>query len=147
MPFRNNIVSCVLGQSGGIWIMWMEGPITSHEIAVSLRFIHILVEHDPKARPMELTAVYMPPQLIAQTQVWQALHHLSNSFMNPWILIGDFNIILGPREKLGVKCFQTTRAKPLRNFMTTHNIHDLGFCGSSFTWKANYPLGTMCMKR
>lgn len=114
LSFQNNIVSPALEQSGGIWVLWMDGPITAHELEVSPRFIHLLVEHDPEAGPMEFTAVYMPPQPAEQAQVWLALHQLSSAVQHPWILLGDFNTILGPHEKQGGRPFYAARARSSR---------------------------------
>ncbi|KAJ1377535.1 Zinc knuckle CX2CX4HX4C [Sesbania bispinosa] len=55
----------------------------------------------------------------------------------PWALIGDFNEILDPSEKEGIRPSNSSSMLRFRNFVDSANLMDLELKGASFTWFSN----------
>ena len=65
---------------------------------------------------------------------WAKLKQLKCTSSLPWLVIGDFNEIVGLLEKKG-GCIRPR--KQMEDFVTTIDycgLCDLGFIGSKFTW-------------
>jgi len=101
LAYQHHVVSPALGQSGGIWVLRDAGLIVARDVLVSPRFIYLLLQHYPAVTPTEFTVVYMLPQPTKQTPVWNFLQHIHTSVQHLWILLGNFNAILGQHEKKG----------------------------------------------
>ena len=58
--------------------------------------------HDPdKVQNSIISGIYAPVQPRDKVDFWNHLVELNNIIDLPWCLIGDFNEILCPNEKLG----------------------------------------------
>ncbi|CAL1361959.1 unnamed protein product [Linum trigynum] len=102
MGYDKQLVVDALGFSGGIWLLWNEAEFNISRVDSQAQFIHVLAART--GRPEDkwnLTAVYANPAPIQRRQLWAALRRISESQELPWILMGDFNSILHPSEKLG----------------------------------------------
>ena len=44
--------------------------------------------------------MYGCPQHFKQKRIWDILHNVKDSISRPWAILGDFNEILHPHEKL-----------------------------------------------
>ena len=91
------------GFSGGIWLLWNEGPSFSVEIITcSEHNIHALVKVHSPSLSFLLTAVYAPPpQFNKRKPFWDYLQNLAVNISLPWLLLGDFNDMISKEEKLG----------------------------------------------
>lgn len=55
----------------------------------------------------------------------------------PWGVIGDFNAILSPSEKISRFRFNSTSSSDFHRFLSTSGLMDIGYQGTSFTWSNN----------
>ena len=67
--------------------------------------------------------------------LWAALIN-DESLSLPWFIAGDFNVIAGEEEKIGVP-FRIWEGVELLSFMSMAGLMDAGFRGSKFTWRNN----------
>jgi hypothetical protein len=58
-------------------------------------------------------------------------------FQGPQLLIGDFNAILSPAEKIGGRIFGSSSHSEFQDFVHANGLIDLGFYGNPFTWNNN----------
>lgn len=77
---------------------------------------------------------YGPPHKSKRRPAWEDLNALFNSFAEPWVCIGDFNIILDDSEKEGGKNGGPCALNFLCELMFDLGAVDLGFTGNKFTW-------------
>ncbi|MBA0878497.1 hypothetical protein Goshw_021855, partial [Gossypium schwendimanii] len=71
---------------------------------------------------------------LKQKLLWEALKSSIPSKSNPWVAIGDFNVILSINDKKSRRCIR--RICPFfEEFVDSAELHDLGFKGPSFTWQ------------
>ncbi|KAL0431508.1 UNVERIFIED_CONTAM: hypothetical protein Sradi_0776800 [Sesamum radiatum] len=134
LPFTDCIVLSALGFAGGIWVLWNAAVTTVRQMRLGPRTTHLEVEHKTGEDPFILSAVYNHPQPNLQHQVWDELNSISDLINNhKWLLIGDFNCILHPHEKIGGN-FYPTRILRFSECMNYCNLLDLGYIGHKFTW-------------
>ena len=49
-----------------------------------------------------VTNVYVPVHLVGKEELWSHIQYVRNCHpYHPWVLAGDFNLVLGLREKQG----------------------------------------------
>nr|KYP61055.1 hypothetical protein KK1_023479 [Cajanus cajan] len=80
--------------------------------------------------------VYASPHLQERSTLWNNLTRLAQIVDGPWNLMGDFNVVLRPHERMGSATTRINRGDiAFNNFVNQCNLLDIGFTGSPFTWK------------
>lgn len=104
--------------------------------------IDALVEERTEIGWWHLTGFYGDPNTAKRPNLWVLLKHLRGMSTLPWLVISDFNEIIGYFEKEG----GNNRLRPhLDRFVDTINWHglwDIGFVGLKFTWLYQQTDGT-----
>ncbi|XP_059295549.1 uncharacterized protein LOC132048883 [Lycium ferocissimum] len=67
-------------------------------------------------------------------ELWDSLYHLESSMELPWMVGGDFNIILSEKEKLGGLPVTWNESEDFAFCIKSCELFDVGFKGSLFTW-------------
>jgi hypothetical protein len=62
------------------------------------------------------------------------INDLAMPSQDPWLLFGDFNIILSNEEKFGGNVIDPNIMNMFRDTKNMCNLQDLGFKGEIFTW-------------
>ncbi|KAL4334407.1 hypothetical protein GQ457_07G010750 [Hibiscus cannabinus] len=88
------------GFSGGIWILWND-EVTVEILTFSNQFIHIRFRVVGNGTSALLTAVYASPCRSKRKDLWNQLAMLNPGDGTPWLLGGDFNVILSTEERIG----------------------------------------------
>ena len=102
LPYSHSSRVDPAGFSGGIWLLWNEGPSFSVEIITcSEHSIHALIKVHSPSLSFLFTAVYAPPQFNRRKPFWDYLQNLAVNISLPWLLLGDFNDMISKEEKLG----------------------------------------------
>ncbi|CAL1382612.1 unnamed protein product [Linum trigynum] len=112
---------------GGIWVAWDSNLITIDEVDRSSQFFHVKAVSESKS--WVLTAVYANPALIQRRELWQAIRVSAEDMVEPWLLVGDFNSILQPVDKLGGAPFNASGAREFQERVLDAGLVDLGFIG------------------
>ena len=60
-----------------------------------------MLEHVYKGTKTYIAGVYASTSYILRSPLWADLTMLQNTFVAPWIFVGDFNAVLGAHEKRG----------------------------------------------
>lgn len=67
-------------------------------------------------------------------RVQQEIHDI-NHIGEPWMIVGDFNIIMRPKEK---KRGRALKIKSMgNNFILDCELEDVGYKGRKFKWNSN----------
>lgn len=83
--------------------------------------------------------VYASPNYARRTQLWDDLAHLADSIHLPWVILGDFNVILTDAERKGGSNNPSPRGRQdFQNMIQGCELIDAGFQGSPFTWRKGY---------
>lgn len=89
---------------GGLWMFWNPQNLSVRILDYTDQAISSLVQA-PNAsfRSFFMSCIYASPSWVKRT-LWDDLSKFNNQHTTkhePWLLIGDFNSIFGPHEKLG----------------------------------------------
>ncbi|WMV19732.1 hypothetical protein MTR67_013117, partial [Solanum verrucosum] len=90
LGMRHGYYNC----SNKIWILW-SNLVTVTIISDNIK-IH--TQNDP---PFLFTVVYAKCTEALRMELWDDIRSLANNCLDPWGVIGDFNVIMGSEEKLG----------------------------------------------
>ncbi|KAI0486590.1 hypothetical protein KFK09_029338 [Dendrobium nobile] len=84
-----------------------------------------------------ITTIYGRKDVYKIRELWNGLEpHISTD--GPMVIGGDFNCLLSKEDKKeGRRFLFSMGPKDKRSFMTTNDLHELGYVGPMFTWSNN----------
>ncbi|KAL6493346.1 hypothetical protein OROGR_033105 [Orobanche gracilis] len=100
------------------------------------QFLHVSVLHNSSPNPFNLSVVYGKNTKIERRDLWEALLSV-RQFHVPWMVGGDFNIVLHPSEKRGDNPPIPSDMEEFRDATLDCGLSDGGYVGSPFTWYSN----------
>ncbi|KAL4386403.1 hypothetical protein GQ457_09G026060 [Hibiscus cannabinus] len=121
------------GFSGGIWLLW-EADIEVEILHVSNQFINGRTRGGLDSPWVQFTMVYASPSSARRRNLWSQLLSLDPEGDIPWVVGGDFNVILCADERRGGSSAHVQGSRPFAEFLCRSGLHDMGFRGSPFTW-------------
>lgn len=122
-----------MGYVGGLWLLWDEDRIKLTIHGNTLQEIHTIVEVRG-IPPLFLSFIYGKPDRVVRKCLWKNLISLAPLVDFPWMMCGDFNDILSPDEKWGLKPPSPSRIHDFRSCLDSCGLIDLGYTGQKFTW-------------
>ena len=69
-----------------------------------------------------------------QKELWETLLDIKNYFIGPWAIMGDFNEILYPREKIDGTTVNSSRMQNFAKFIDNCHLMELESFGLPYTW-------------
>ena len=86
--------------------------------------------------PFNVTALHAASTVEERKVLWDGLlqcqpHH------KPWVVVGDFNVVIEPWKKRGGRPFRVDESRDFVEFMGSAGLFDGGFAGPTFTWCNN----------
>ena len=121
------------GNSGGLALFWKDG-VTLDVQSYAYDHIDAWIDGGSGIGWWHLTGFYGNPETNRRPESWAKLKFLKNSSSLPWLVIGDFNEIIGLSEKEGG---HTRPKRQMELFLEVINfcaLKDLGYVGPKFTW-------------
>ena len=79
--------------------------------------------------------IYAPPNYGDKEQFWIELLQFTSTLACMFVLIGDFNEMGSPQDKVGGAAPSLSRYKRLDYIKSNYNVIDLPFSGQIFTWR------------
>ncbi|KAH0661787.1 hypothetical protein KY284_026718 [Solanum tuberosum] len=67
-------------------------------------------------------------------QLWNAIYSINQSIVYPWLVGGDFNVILSPEEKIGGLPVYPSEVEDFAFCTNSCELVDIRLNGSPFTW-------------
>ncbi|KAI3461929.1 hypothetical protein Pfo_018592 [Paulownia fortunei] len=99
------------------------------------QLLHIEISSKLIASPILVTPVYAKCNASDRKELWDELRTIADeSYSKPWLVGGDFNVILDPHEKKGSSILNTTAMNDFGDMITDCGLIDAGFEGQCFTW-------------
>lgn len=71
---------------------------------------------------------------VERLKLWEELQSVIPSGDIPWIIGGDFNVILNENEKLGGLGFDQHEALGFAMLIISCSLEDVKFTGDNYTW-------------
>ncbi|XP_062008504.1 uncharacterized protein LOC133725310 [Rosa rugosa] len=82
-----------------------------------------------------ITAVYAKTTIRGRRQLWHDLNIIhSSQAHNPWLVLGDFNCVLGAHEKRGGNIPSATACREFQQMCTACELLNIDTKGLFFTW-------------
>ena len=70
-----------------------------------------------------------------QADLWDILNNISlNVGQLPWVVLGDFNVVRRPEERLGGEMSWSRASKDLEKCCASDQLEDLRYAGHQLTW-------------
>ncbi|KAL0291722.1 UNVERIFIED_CONTAM: hypothetical protein Sradi_7016100 [Sesamum radiatum] len=114
----------------------MKEEINCNVLTSQERFIHIRIAFDFWQSGFLCTWVYAKHTRPERWQLWDALRTI-NQGDDPWLLGGDFNIILCCSERKGGATPKIKTMEDFGDMMMNCELQDAGFKRAQFTWSGN----------
>ena len=135
MEFEHFDFVSLVNHFGGIAVLWNNGNVHASVLFKETRAIHMLVHNPNKVQNSIISGIYAPAQPRDKRDFWNHSVELNNAIDLLWCLMGDFNEILYPNEKLGRQPPATTRFHRLNYFLSVINAEYVQVSGRLFIWK------------
>ncbi|KAH0679394.1 hypothetical protein KY284_020479 [Solanum tuberosum] len=81
-----------------------------------------------------ISAVYARCNALERLELWEELDSIAERVQCPWVIGGDFNMILKKEEKLGGLEFTHNEAMDFAAFISSCALSEMHFSGSKYTW-------------
>lgn len=124
------------GFAGGIGVGWKIDAVSLLELKNDFQFIHFNVMMQDSGSWF-LSFVYASPVDELQTDMWSQFITMAASMQDRWLVVGDFNDIVGSHEKKGGGPLNTRKSQLFQTRIHPCNFIDLGSVGTKFTWRGS----------
>ncbi|XP_074315663.1 uncharacterized protein LOC141651871 [Silene latifolia] len=118
--------------NGRIWVFLNPVFVSITHTSKDAQFIHLHLHHFVSNLDFHLSLVYGSNNASERESPWQGL---SRSFTtDPWLVLGDFNIVRDPAEKLSSTPPPLQEMLAFNNCLSTCHLDDLVSMGCDLTW-------------
>lgn len=132
---------------GRIMIVWNSNSVNIQVLNQSAQSIHCLAEIRSRKLPFFFTCVYTFNTATMRVPLWREMKLYSGSIQGAWLILGDFNCLLKPEEKINGAPVRTKDLREL-NFTTGNcGLMDLKYSGSFFTCSNRRKTGPRLMSK
>lgn len=132
LGFSNHVIVSPNGRSGGLVVYWK-----SH-VHISLCFQSPNLADlyvNSNEGDFYLSFVYGHTNPSLRNHLWERLERIHTQRKDlPWLIMGDFNELLGNSEKKGGRARPESSFRDLRRMVRTCNFTDLKSSGDRFSW-------------
>ncbi|XP_060202506.1 uncharacterized protein LOC132630946 [Lycium barbarum] len=125
--------NCKVNSSGKIWIFWIDewlGVVVSE----SEQQVTLQLTHSSMNQTVLVSVVYAKCDRQEREDLWEDIIALANQQDYPWIIEGDFNVIVSDEEKQGGLPVSSNETLDFSTCIQSCGLIDVGFNGSKFTW-------------
>ncbi|GKB70529.1 putative RNA-directed DNA polymerase, eukaryota, reverse transcriptase zinc-binding domain protein, partial [Tanacetum coccineum] len=132
----SNNVSCSDGM--GIIVGWDPNTVRVMVISQSAQVMNLFVESINGHHRFYCSFVYAHVRASGRKPLWRKL--ICHSLVvkdEPWLLMGDFNVILDPSERLAGSSYFTSGMEDFRDSLGEMGVEDLCMFGLKFTWNTS----------
>ena len=96
--------------------------------------IHCHINKRSKGYQFNLTVVYGFNTIEQMKSLWTDMNKMVQNVIYPWLIIGDFNAILSPKDRLAGAPVYVNEIKDFADCVKAMGIHELQWKGSYYTW-------------
>ncbi|XP_074303039.1 uncharacterized protein LOC141637461 [Silene latifolia] len=125
--------NCHTHKGGRVWLLWKPQLFDVWVLHYDPQFIHAKVRIKATAKCFFLTMTYAFNEGTDRIGLWNWLNSYAAGCNEPWAIVGDFNIVMNPDERLGGQ----TKPEDMEAFVDCMNncdMVDIQATGAFFTW-------------
>ncbi|XP_072150422.1 uncharacterized protein [Setaria viridis] len=130
-----------VGASGGILVA-CRGPEVCCTVMNSGRYSVTVAIVEANSEQWVLTTVYGPQPDIDKVEFLNELRSIHNTLTGPWIVVGDFNLLLHASDKNNVNINRRNLGR-FRRFVDDLQLKDIFLHGRRYTWSNERNTPTM----
>ncbi|XP_073149026.1 uncharacterized protein [Henckelia pumila] len=131
MSFMHNFHMCT---NSRILVMWESKAVRLDVLGMSDQVIHVSVVCLHSQRVFLASFIYGRNSVVAWRPLWDFLINHGENISLPWILLGDFNCVRYPHEKMGGNPIVPKDMADLRNCINRLELSDVNHVGFYYTW-------------
>ena len=132
-PFIDWVALEAVQTSGGVLLVWDKRVFEKMDVIVGQFSVSVLLRGVVDDFVWACTGVYGPNEDSQRSFLWEELLQVQARWPMAWCLVGDFNIIRYPSERLGCELFSPAMFA-FSDFIESNSLVDLPLEGASFTW-------------
>uniref|UniRef100_A0A803NWY3 RNase H type-1 domain-containing protein n=1 Tax=Cannabis sativa TaxID=3483 RepID=A0A803NWY3_CANSA len=122
------------GIGGGFCLAWRVAGLIEVQQVLDSGF-HVVIPEINGGTKWHLFCIYGTPYVEKKKDFWKWLTDIVRECREPWVVLGDLNVILDDSEKMGGRRFLSREGDLLKNFLHEAGGVDLGFQGVRCTWQ------------
>lgn len=132
LPLWNFVSNHPSTTMGRLLICWNPSVFHVQVLCQSSQYVHCKVLTCDGKYSFVATFIYGANSHLKRQQLWADLHHLY--VVTPWVILGDFNAIKSPNEKVGGDRSWMPWMGEFNSCLQSIELVDLRFSGCYFTW-------------
>ncbi|KAL4625272.1 hypothetical protein ACB092_05G013600 [Castanea dentata] len=141
-PYTDWAVLDAVQSSGGVLLIWDKRVVEKLDVIVGQFSVSVLLRGVVDDFVWACSGVYGPNDNGQRPNLWGELSQVRARWPVAWCLVGDFNIIRFPSERLGCETFSPAMLA-FSDFIENNSLVDLPLEGASFTWFRDSGLPSM----
>ncbi|XP_075095384.1 uncharacterized protein LOC142173668 [Nicotiana tabacum] len=130
---RLNMETAYTNINGQIWLFF-DAVVEWELVEDSEQHVTVRVFHHDLGQHMMMTFVYAKCSVMERLDLWDHLCYLASDMELPWLVGGDFNVILHEDEKIGGLPVHPPKYKDFVFCVNFCGLFEQGYKGSPFTW-------------
>ncbi|XP_074315902.1 uncharacterized protein LOC141652260 [Silene latifolia] len=131
-----------LHSGGRVWLIWDPNSYEVHIQDITIQNIHAQVFDKTSKKTFWYTVVYGLNKYAEREDLWRSIRNYNCSIADPWLICGDFNVILNWNERIGGAIVTNAEIQPLKNLVHDCNLSDLKATGAFYTWTNKHEHGS-----
>ena len=147
LPFDGFITTETIDYAGGLWILWRSEDADVKLLSATEQEKHAIVKVCASNLSWLFIAIYASPHLAKRRILWSNIEKVGQLHNLPWLMIGDFNEVLGGEDKFGGNQINLNRALEFKECLDSCNFVDLGFVGPKYTWTNKRQISDLILER
>ncbi|XP_070040911.1 uncharacterized protein [Nicotiana tomentosiformis] len=120
--------------NGKIWL-FVDVVIQWDVIIDTEQQLTIKVYRQHLGKHIIMTFVYAKCSSLDKLELWDSLYYFSSDMELPWVVGGDFNVILNEEDKIGGLLVYPPEYEGFECCVNSCGLFGMGYKGSPFTWK------------
>ena len=138
LKFPCKLIIDPINHMGGMWVCWNTNNIEVQSHFVHQRLASLEVLYKPTHKMYSIMGTYCPAQSNEKDIFWTFLTSYVMSLQFPWLLLGDFNEMLSPQDKMRGSPLKSTQLTRLPSLFSTTNAMDIPCLQKAFSWRGSY---------
>lgn len=118
---------------GKIWLFW-DKEWEWNIITDTIQQIRIIFTHQMTYQQALITTIYARCSAVERLELWEDLERIAEGSSIPWVVGGDFNIILNDEEKLGGLSVSQVETTNFAQCISNCDLTEFPFSESLYTW-------------
>ncbi|PWA51973.1 RNA-directed DNA polymerase, eukaryota, Reverse transcriptase zinc-binding domain protein [Artemisia annua] len=121
-----------VGQSGGLLCLWDKGAFSHSSTIKNRNFLLVSGMLKGLNEVINVLNVYAPQGVVAKRVLWEHIGALVASSSGMWVILGDFNAVRFPEDRLG-SVFKNSCARNFNAFIHCSGLMEFSMKGRRFT--------------